>query len=235
MITTNKLSDLGIHEDSRILVIMPHPDDEAIFIGGLLHKLTQAHIRTRVITMTAGEKSTLRYGLSVRDNLARVRKKELAHAFTILGISDFSILGFPDGGLEKLEKHIVEIITKEILLLKPTHIISLEPDGVYGHPDHIALTSYVKRAAKKPIRLLYATVSPHYALPSASWMAKKKYITPLLPDIKLQLTPRDIITKLRALKAHRSQFVSPVYRLPFELSFFIKNDMLAHEFYAFGN
>lgn len=235
MITTHKLTDLGIQAESRVLVIMPHPDDEAIFTAGLLHKLASSHIRTRVVTMTAGEKSTLRYGLRPQDNLALARKKELTKALAALGISDFAILGFPDGGLEKYEKDITKAIVKEIRSLKPTHVLCLEPDGVYGHPDHIALTAYIKRAAKKPIRLMYATVSPRYSLPSASWMAKKKTITPVLPNVKLRLNPRDMIMKLRALKAHHSQFVSPVYRLPFELTFFLKNDMLAHEYYAFGN
>jgi LmbE family N-acetylglucosaminyl deacetylase len=203
VITTNTLSDLNIHEDSRVLFILPHPDDESIFIGGLLHMLARHHITTRVVTMTVGEKSTLRYGLSPKADLAETRKAELSRAFGALGVSHFSILNFPDGTLDKQRQKIQRVLTKEIRQFKPTHVVSLEPDGVYGHPDHIALTSIVKTILKKPIRLLYATVSPHYVLPSASWMAKKK-ITPLPPDIKLHLNARDMIAKLRGLRAHRS-------------------------------
>jgi LmbE family N-acetylglucosaminyl deacetylase len=208
---------------------MPHPDDEAIFMGGLLSTLSSHHIPTRVITMTSGEKSTLRYGLKPQDNLSEIRTKELSLALTILGISDYSILNFPDGGLEKKEKEISQKIAQEIKKTNATHIICLEPDGVYGHPDHIALTSYVQIVSKVPI--MYATVSPHYTLPSASWMAKKA-IHPITPDVKFRLSKNAILGKLRALRAHKSQFMSPLYRLPFELSFFIKNDMLTHEFYA---
>ena len=100
MITTNKLSDLNIHEHSRVFFVMPHPDDEAIFTGGLLHMLARNHIATRVVTITAREKSTLRYGLSPRANLADVRRTELSTLFAALGVSHFSILNFPDGTLE---------------------------------------------------------------------------------------------------------------------------------------
>lgn len=233
MITTHKLSDLNIHEKSRVLFIMPHPDDESIFTGGLLHQLARHYITTRVLTMTVGEKSTLRYGLSPKANLANVRREELSRAFEALGVYHFSILNFPDGSLEKQNQKIKLVLREEIHNFTPTHVVSLEPDGIYGHPDHIALTSVIQAIVKKPLMLLYTTVSPHYVLPSASWMAKKK-ITPISPDIKLNLSLKDTIAKLRGLRAHRSQFVSPIYRLPFELTFFLTNDMLTHEFFAFG-
>jgi LmbE family N-acetylglucosaminyl deacetylase len=235
MITTESLSTLGITAANRMLVIMPHPDDEAIFCGGFLHQLSVMAMPTRVITMTLGEKSTLRYGLKPKDDLAGVRQKELTRALSILGVKDFHIYHYPDSGLEKIGKKIKQTIRTNIRDFRPTHVVTLEPDGVYGHPDHIALSAFVRNIVKKPIQLLYITVSPSYTLPSASRMAKKKHIKPLYPDFKLKLRPSDIIVKLKSLHAHRSQFVSPITKLPLQATFFLKNKLLSYEFFAKGN
>lgn len=235
MITTDSLPALGIAATSRLLVVMPHPDDEAIFCGGFLHQLSVNAIPVRLITMTAGEKSTLRYGLKPSDNLAKVRQKELTRSLAILGISDFHIYHYPDGKLEENGDRIKKTIRTTIQNFRPTHVVTLEPDGIYGHPDHVALSAFVTNIVNKPIRLLYVTVSPSSALPRASWMAKKKQILPILPGFKLKLRPSDVIAKLKSLHAHRSQFVSPITKLPYQTAFFLKNKLLSFEFFARGN
>lgn len=231
MITTDSLSTFGIIATSRILVVMPHPDDEAIFCGGLIHKLTTEHISVRIITMTLGEQSTLRWGLKAGEKLATVRKKELLRALRILGVTDSQIYRYADGTLEKLEKPIQKTVCTNIRSFHPTHVVTLEPDGIYGHPDHVALSAYVTGVVHKPVQLLYVTVSPNYHLPKAVWMAKKKQIKPLNPDFKLKLELADIITKIKSLHAHRSQFDSLIWKLPF----FLKNKLLSCEFFAWGN
>jgi LmbE family N-acetylglucosaminyl deacetylase len=233
--TLTDYSGLGISSTSRILVVMPHPDDEAIFLAGFLHQITAAEIPTRIITMTVGEKSTLRYGLKPTDNLAEAREKELTKSFTSLRIMDFHIYHYPDGKLETLGEKLKKTIKKNIADFQPTHVLTLEPDGIYGHPDHVALSAFVKHVVKKPLQLLYVTVSPNYMLPSAVWMAKKKKIHPLHPDFQLKLRSSDIIAKLKSMRAHHSQFVSPIYRLPFEAAFLFKNKLLTHEYFAKGN
>ena len=235
MISIQNISGLGIVQTSKILVVMPHPDDEAIFCGGFLHQLSAQSIPTKIITMTVGEKSTLRYGLKQTDDLAEIREKELTKSFKILGIHDFHIYHFSDGEIEHTGGKIKQTIQKNIQEFQPTHVFTLEPDGVYGHPDHVALSYFVARVVKKPTHLFYITVSPSYVLPSAIWMAKKKIIRPMTPDVSLTLRHSDIIAKLKSLHAHRSQFVSPVTKLPFQAAFFLKNKLLTHEFFAQGN
>jgi LmbE family N-acetylglucosaminyl deacetylase len=235
VITLTNYSDLGISSSSKVLIIMPHPDDEAIFLAGFLHQLSMDTIAARAITMTVGEKSTLRYGLQPNDNLAEAREKELTRSFHLLGINDFHIYHYPDGKLETIEEKLKKTIQKNIAEFQPTHVLTLEPDGVYGHPDHVALSAFVTRVVKKPIQLLYVTVSPTYQLPEAVWMAKKKHIQPMHPDVALKLQSSDIIAKLKSLHAHHSQFVSPVTKLPFETLFFLKNKLLTYEFFAKGN
>lgn len=226
---------MGIDGNSRILVVMPHPDDEAIFAGGILHALTSKDIAVRVITMTVGEKSTLRWGLSPDQDLANVRKNELMRSFTDLGVTDYHIYHYADGNIENLNAKISATIRRNMQDFHPTHVATLEPDGVYGHPDHVALSAFVTQVVKKPIQLIYITVSPTYHLPKAVWMAKKKIIKPIAPDVELKLAPSDVVAKLKSLRAHHSQFVSPLTRLPFEALFFLRNKLLTREYFAKGN
>lgn len=223
--------ELGVGHLSKVLTIMPHPDDEAVFISGLLQKLAQSGTPTRLITCTNGEKSTLRYGLSTDQDLATVRVKELTRATQRLGVTDLETWNFPDGGLEDQSKQLKVKITSTITQYSPSHILVLEPDGIYGHPDHIALTKVVLRCASK-ITIIFATVSPSFKFPSARKMAKKKIIKPIHPEFKLALTVKETFTKIQVIRTHRSQFrISPIH--PETLIYFQINDMLRHEYYCY--
>jgi LmbE family N-acetylglucosaminyl deacetylase len=76
------------------------------------------------------------------------------------------------------------------------------------------------------------TVKPDYKLPSASKMAKKSQIKPIAPDYKLKLSISEAVQKIKALKAHRSQFKINLFQ-PQVILFFLMNDMLFHEYYTY--
>ena len=232
MRTIEDVYSLGIIPKSRILVCMPHPDDEAVFLSGTLYELSSRKVYVRVLTFSRGEKSTLRYGLSNNTNLGEVRSVELKNALRILGIEDLKIFDCGDGNLENQEKEICYILRKEIDKYKPTHLITLEPNGIYGHPDHIALSEFVSGISNKSIKTLYATVSPNFILPeSASKMAKKK-VRPIKPQFELKLRLIGSIKKLLALKSHKSQFRIDILH-PQSFLFFLKNKMLTSEFFFY--
>ena len=98
----------------RILVVVPHPDDETLCCGGLLKRAAELHIPVRVAFVTNGDGSrtaqifkTLREPLA-RDNdlfsLAGQRQIEALNALAKLGLGESAadFLGFPDGGLTAL-------------------------------------------------------------------------------------------------------------------------------------
>lgn len=224
--------ELAFDQNSKILVFMPHPDDEAVFIGGLLKKLSLNKIKTKVITFTRGEKSTLRYGLTPDENLADVRESELIKSFRILGITDFQILSFPDGGLKTKSTEIKNIIADEIKKFKPTCVVTLEPDGIYGHPDHISLSQDVSNVVKPPIKLLYTTIAEYKVIPQAAKMAEKEHVDPIAPQYCLKLGIREKTAKISALRSHHSQF--NVIKTDYSDSDFFKaNRLLDQEYYTY--
>lgn len=233
MKSISSIRDLGIDKQDRVLVFMPHPDDEAVFMSGFLKKITINKIRVRLVTFTAGEKSTLRYGLSPDEDLAKARRKELENSFRVLGVENFEVLSFPDGGLKNKKSEMKIEIMKQILDFKPTHVVTLEPDGIYGHPDHIALSETANEVVKKPIRLLYATIGEYKIKPKASSMAERE-IHPLKPDFYLRLGLEERLAKLRSLRAHKSQFNISQTK-PNDFNIFKVNKMLNYEYFVYRN
>lgn len=232
MKSINSTIDLGITSSSRVLVFMPHPDDEAVFISGLLQKISRTNPNIKVITVTAGEKSTLRFGLTPNQDLATVRKAELNAALSILGISDHETWDFPDGGIEYNSASVQSKITKEIAHYQPTHLVTFEPDGIYGHPDHIAVSEAVTKSCPAATKLLYITVSPRYIFPKAKKLAKKTSIKPLKPTYKMKLHLQESINKIKACRAHHTQFKFNLFH-PKTIIHFLLNDMLFHEYYIY--
>lgn len=206
MQTISTLSELNINSSSRVLVFMPHPDDEAVFCSGLLKKLTTNNIPVKLITLTSGEKSTLVFGLEPGDDLAATRRIEQANSCKILGITDFEVFTIPDGALKTKEKEVKEIISQHINIFKPTHVVSLEPDGIYGHPDHIGLSKFVTEVVTDPIKLIYATIPEFKKKRPVSKMSEKPEINPIPPEFCLKLEKTETEAKIASLRAHRTQF-----------------------------
>lgn len=132
-----------------ILLVHPHPDDEAILTGGLI---LQAHARRRrvvLVTATRGEEGGARRAElpGSASALASIRTRELEEACAVLGVDRQVFLGFRDSGpggpaasgafssvpLAEAAAPIVEALREE----RPEIVVTATPDGTYGHPDHV--------------------------------------------------------------------------------------------------
>jgi len=222
------LKKLNLIPGGKILIFMPHPDDEAVFLAGTIRQLVKNKINVKVITATRGEASTLRYGLKDDDDLAQVRETELTNSFKVLGVKNQEIWDLPDGGLIKIKTKLKEKVKKAIQDFSPNLVITLEPDGIYGHPDHIALSDVVTNCVKKPIRLVYATIAPYTVKPQKSHMAIRQ-VYPLKPNLIVNLSLLDKLAKIRSLKSHKTQFNFKKTK-PNDSNFFKVNKLLNYEY-----
>lgn len=91
----------------RVLVVVPHPDDEVLTSGGAIQRLLSEGARVRVVIVTAGDgypSAALRLSGRLTPaaflHLGEVRHGECLAADKALGLSpvDVTFLGFPDGG-----------------------------------------------------------------------------------------------------------------------------------------
>lgn len=104
---------LGLGKDDRVLVIAPHPDDETVAAGGLVHQLTAGGVTVAVVFLTYGDGWDWAAEVASGDQtptdadyvaLGRLRHLEALGAGAALGvpIGAITFVGFPDGGLDRL-------------------------------------------------------------------------------------------------------------------------------------
>ncbi len=207
----SKIEELGLKEGSRVLVIFPHPDDETFSSAGFIQKTVKIGCSLRVVILTKGEASTLRFGLQDSDDLAQARTKEFENVCKILGVKDYRIGGFGDGKIEESFSDVCGYIKAEIASYKPDIVLTYEPSGIYGHPDHIAVSKAVSRIHSEEhelFKLLYATVSDsfHPSEDSLKMAKDPNLVKPIPPNVMLRLSIKETFKKIQALKANKSQF-----------------------------
>lgn len=141
----------------RLMCVLAHPDDETLGNGGTLARYSREEgVETYLVTATRGEAG--RYGDGSDhpgpEALARIREEELRCAADVLGIREVTILGYPDGGLDGVDPaEAVDAIVGELRRIRPHVVITFDPFGAYGHPDHVAicqLTTAAVTAAADP-------------------------------------------------------------------------------------
>jgi LmbE family N-acetylglucosaminyl deacetylase len=121
-----------------ILLVVAHPDDESI-IGGTLARYADEGVRVELITATRGEAGTIfDSSMATPENIAQVREEELRCACEVLGIGPARFLNCSDGAMRGCTDKALEPVVRMIREVRPQVVITFGPDGMYGHPDHIA-------------------------------------------------------------------------------------------------
>ncbi|MEH0935646.1 N-acetyl-1-D-myo-inositol-2-amino-2-deoxy-alpha-D-glucopyranoside deacetylase [Micromonospora psammae] len=157
--------------DRRLLLVHAHPDDESIGTGSTMahYAATGAHVT--LVTCTLGEEGEIhvpelaQLSAAEADQLGGYRMGELAAACAALGVTDHRFLGgagrYRDSGmmglptnqhprafwqadLDEAAGHLVEIMRE----VRPQVLVTYDPNGFYGHPDHIQAHRVAMRAVE---------------------------------------------------------------------------------------
>lgn len=137
----------------RLLISFAHPDDETFGLGGAIAHYAARGVQVDLICATNGEAGDVASEyMRGHDSVAAVRLAELACAAEKLGIHEVITFGYRDSGMmgtpgndhpealwqadpDALTGQVVEVIRR----LRPQVVITFDPYGGYGHPDHIAM------------------------------------------------------------------------------------------------
>jgi LmbE family N-acetylglucosaminyl deacetylase len=195
-----------------LLAVFAHPDDETFTAGGTLALHAMSGCRVTLICATHGEKGSAgREGFG-EAAYKQLRVAELHEAAEALGIAEVILWDWGDGQVaERDEESSVREILAVMQRTRPAVVMTFGPDGISGHPDHIALSQLATAAferyrqemrsgALQP-RLLY--IVPSTAIPSCCWQ-REGTPTPLPATTTFDIRavrPR----KLAAMRAYRSQ------------------------------
>lgn len=131
----------------RVLVVFPHPDDEAFSSSGTIAKHIAEGATVTYACLTLGEMGRNLGAplIANRVTLPSIRKKELVKAAEAIGIQDLRCLGYLDKTIEfepyeKIDGDIAALVEE----IQPHRVITFLP-GYSVHPDHNATGAAVVR------------------------------------------------------------------------------------------
>jgi LmbE family N-acetylglucosaminyl deacetylase len=148
-----------------------HPDDEALFTGGLLARCASEGHRTVVVVATDGERGLA--DEADRVDLGARRVRELHASAAALGVARLVTLGYGDSGFDAPEvpppgslcaARVEDVAERVAAILREERADVLtvyDPHGGYGHRDHARVRAVgveAARLAATPV-VLEATVS----------------------------------------------------------------------------
>lgn len=147
-------------EEKTLLAVLPHPDDELFGLGGTLALCVAQGIRVVSVYATRGEVGEIAEGASATpETLGQVREQELRCSAHILGIDEIIFLDYRDSGMAGtpdngdprayMNAPAGEVVGKLVGIIRqvrPQVIITCDPNGTYGHPDHIAVHQHTLAA-----------------------------------------------------------------------------------------
>ncbi|MBT2603544.1 bacillithiol biosynthesis deacetylase BshB2 [Peribacillus frigoritolerans] len=140
-----------MEKERHVLVIFPHPDDEAFSVSGTLALHREAGTPVTYLCLTLGEmgRNLGNPPFATRESLPKIRKKELIDAANAIGIQDLRMLGLRDKTIEfEDDEKLTSLFTDAINELNPSLIITFYP-GYSVHPDHEATARAVVRAVER--------------------------------------------------------------------------------------
>lgn len=264
------------HEHPRtLLAVFAHPDDESFGCGGTLAYYASQGARVALVCTTRGEVGEISDpNLATPDNLGEVREQELRKASEILGLAELTFFDYRDSGMAGTsdnehpraftnapEDEVVARIVGVMRRLKPQVVITFDPNGGYGHPDHIAAHLHTVAAFHaagdsrkypeagepwQPNRLFY-TVFPRSIFSKFREKLKEfgldtteidefDQAVEVFPEEKITVTldaSGVIDVKWAALQQHRSQLNqdNPFNRLPEDVT----KGLFSREFFALAS
>ena len=231
----------------RLVLVHAHPDDETTGTGATMARYASEGVPVCLVTCTRGER-----GEVVADDLAQLRdagpdalgkyrESELAAAMNELGVKryvwlggagrwwDSGMVGTPENEhqrafyraeLTEPVRALVEVLRRE----QPTVVVTYDPHGGYGHPDHI-------QAHRVTMAAITPAADPEYApelgepwrVPKVYWsVVPRSAVLKMAEEVGAEFAEQmpgatdDKITarldgeeylpaKLAALRAYRSQ------------------------------
>ncbi|MDE0205253.1 MAG: PIG-L family deacetylase, partial [Candidatus Tectomicrobia bacterium] len=208
--------------------------------------------------------------LATRETLARVRQEELRRAMAVTGVQDVRFLDYRDSGMagtadnqhpealmqapaDQVTGRLVEVMRE----VRPRVVITHDPTGGYGHPDHVTVCrrvteafhtaadprAYPGRMAPWAPELLYYVCFPRSFFRRMWQYLREAGIRPPFASEEVEAlgTPDDevttvldvephVATKIASLNCHRTQLdpQGPFHKLPAHRL----HDMMRNEYFT---
>eukprot|EP00741_Cyanophora_paradoxa_P016570 tig00020927_g16000.t1 len=200
---------------TRVLLVVAHPDDECMFFTPTLLALRESGADVHALCLSTGNAA----------GLGRTRAEEMAKSCASFGICEdrASVVDDPclqDGPRENWDHdHIADVVAEHVRRWGINKLVTFDPYGVSGHPNHGAACRGVRRFAARERSSGRAVQA--YELESVGLL--RKYIGPLDVPLHAALAALGVrraageemavalragpAAALRAMRCHASQLV----------------------------
>ena len=183
----------------RLLLVHAHPDDETITTGATMARYAAQGAHVCLVTCTLGQLGEVipadlqHLSADGGDDLGAHRRGELAAAMRALGVHDHRVLGdgaWRDSGMVWLEPGLAGVgpdvhphafavapleetagaLADVVREVRPQVVVTYDPQGGYGHPDHV-------QAHRVTMAAVEAAAGPREAAPGGGepWQVAKVY------------------------------------------------------------
>ena len=167
----------------RLLFVHAHPDDETIYNGVSIAHYADQGAEVTVLTCTLGEEGEVvgqrwaQLAVAEADQLGGYRIGELSSALGHLGVEEPRFLGgagrWRDSGMGSpprrrtrfVDADFAEVVAQMadvIAEVRPHVVVTYDPHGGYGHPDHIQ--------AHRVTTAAVAAVADRWKVPKFYWV-----------------------------------------------------------------
>jgi LmbE family N-acetylglucosaminyl deacetylase len=140
--------DIAVPDDTRVLLVCAHPDDDVIGVGTRLPHLPRATVAYVTDGAPTDMGDAARLGLATREDYAATRSREAEAALALAGVDASRIrrLGLLDQEVTPRTGELAGLLTATIREAAAEVVMTHPYEG--GHPDHDATALAVRLACR---------------------------------------------------------------------------------------
>ena len=127
-----------------LLALLAHPDDESFFLAGTAALLAAEGRPAGLVCCTRGQQGALGDPpLATRETVGAVREGELRAACALVGLDVLAVLDYEDKRLGEADPDEVRrAFVRHLRAERPRVVATFDPNGLTGHPDHVAVSRF---------------------------------------------------------------------------------------------
>ena len=206
--------ELRLHDCPALLLVAPHPDDETLGFGATAATLQSRGIDVRVVSVSDGGGAYPDLSPLERTWLEQIRRSELFHATSHLGLRTPISLGLPDGKLCDHEMVLADTLNTLLSQLRPGAWCAATWRGD-GHPDHEAVGRAAAVATQRAgAKLLeYPVWMWHWACPddaAVPWHRMARVVPNAAAVVRKRVAAREFRSQLTGYATHADPVLPPL-------------------------
>lgn len=201
--------NLNLLHAKKVLILAPHPDDEALGCAGTIALTNRKGASSTVVFLTDGERL---HGEPSR-GIAEKRREEGFRVSQMLCCNEPIFLGFPDGDVSSHSSGIFNRLSEIITRIEPDIVFS--PSPIDYHRDHITVSGISHRlftetcSFKLAFYEIYSTIRFNCLVDITEVIGQKRDAI-LAYNVSLYGKPEVYVHTSLGLNAHRSIFVQKI-------------------------